>query len=164
MILSLVNPRTSPPHPTTGALKMGLIKLGNISLTPLGLEKMRPNLGYAGAGARKLYQPDRTKAFDPQSPLSSLLVLVRASTMIATFKAGNKRKTTQPSIPSKELFRRSHHISLQPPHRSRSMSIAEIWLGWGQYHRPPAIVLARWSTLGFRVSEATNVTGSYKSL
>ena len=77
---------------------MGLIKLGNIPLTPLGLEKMRLNLGYAGAGARKLYQPDRTKAFDPQSPLSSLLVLVRASTMIATFKAGNKRKTTQSHI------------------------------------------------------------------
>ena len=75
-------------------LEMELIKRGNIPLTPLGLEKMRPDMGYAGASARKLYQPDRSKASNPKSLLFTLPTLARASTMIATFKAGNKRKTT----------------------------------------------------------------------
>ena len=75
-------------------LEMELIKQGNIPLTPLGLEKMRPDMGYAGASARKLYQPDRSKASDPKSLLYSLPALVRTSTMIAIFKAGNQRKTT----------------------------------------------------------------------
>ena len=48
-------------------LEMELIKRGNIPLTPLGLEKMRPDLGYAGAKARMLFQPDRSKAFNPKS-------------------------------------------------------------------------------------------------
>ena len=75
-------------------VEMELIKRGDIPLTPLGLEKMRYDLGYSGAGARKLYQPDRSKASDPKSLLSLLPTLVRTGTMIATFKAGNKRKTT----------------------------------------------------------------------
>lgn len=36
-------------------LEMELIKKGDIPLTPLGLEKMRPDLGFAGASARKLF-------------------------------------------------------------------------------------------------------------
>ncbi|MDC0913611.1 hypothetical protein OAQ47_06780, partial [Paracoccaceae bacterium] len=42
-------------------LEIELIKTGDLPLTPLGLEKMRPDLGYAGAKARMLYQPDRSK-------------------------------------------------------------------------------------------------------
>ena len=75
-------------------LEMELIKTGDLPLTAMGLEKMRPDLRYSGASARKLFQPDRSKASNPKSLLFSLLVLVSASTMIATFKAGNKRKTT----------------------------------------------------------------------
>ena len=37
-------------------LEMKLIKQGDIPLTPLGLEKMRPDLGYSGAGASKTIQ------------------------------------------------------------------------------------------------------------
>ena len=74
-------------------LEMELIKQGDIPLTPLGLEKMRPDLGYAGASARKLYQPERSKASDPKRLLSSFPALVQTSVMIATFKSGNKRKT-----------------------------------------------------------------------
>jgi len=75
-------------------LEMELIKRGDIPLTALGLEKMRPDLGYSGAKARMLFQPDRSKASNPKSLLFTLPALIRTSTMIATFKAGNKRKTT----------------------------------------------------------------------
>ena len=50
-------------------LEMELIKRGDIPLTPLGLEKMRPDLGYSGASARMLFQPDRSKASNPKSLL-----------------------------------------------------------------------------------------------
>ena len=72
---------------------MELIKKGDLPLTPLGLEKMRPDLGYTGASARMLYQPDSSKASDPIRLLTQLLDLVRTATQIATFKAGDKRKT-----------------------------------------------------------------------
>ena len=74
-------------------LEMELIRRGDILLTPLGLEKMRPDLKYSGAKARMLYQPDRSEASDPKGLLSSLPTSIRASTVIAIFKAGNKRKT-----------------------------------------------------------------------
>ena len=75
-------------------LEMELIKTGDLPLTPLGLEKMRPDLGYTGASARKLFQADRSKASDPKRLLIQLPELVRTATQIATFKAGEKRKTT----------------------------------------------------------------------
>ena len=75
-------------------LEMELIKRGDIPLTPLGLEKMRPDLGYSGAKARMLFQPDRSKASNLKSLLFKLPTLVRTSAIIAIFKAGNKRKTT----------------------------------------------------------------------
>jgi hypothetical protein len=60
-------------------LEMELIKTGDLPLTPLGLEKMRPDLGYAGAKARMLYQPDRSKVSDPKQLLTQLPVLVRTT-------------------------------------------------------------------------------------
>ena len=54
---------------------------------------MRPDLGYAGAKARMLYQPDRSKASDPKRLLTQLPELILTATQIATFKAGDKRKT-----------------------------------------------------------------------
>jgi len=74
-------------------LEMELIKTGDLPLTPLGLEKMRPDLGYAGASARKVFQSDRSKASDPKRLLTQLPDLARTTTQIATFKAGAKRKT-----------------------------------------------------------------------
>jgi len=55
---------------------MELIKKGDLPLTPLGLEKMRPDLGYAGASARKLFQSDRSKASEPKRLLTQLTDLV----------------------------------------------------------------------------------------
>ena len=40
-------------------LEMELIKTGDLPLTSKGLETMQPDLGYAGAKSRMLYQPDR---------------------------------------------------------------------------------------------------------
>ncbi|MDC1439938.1 hypothetical protein N8206_01265, partial [Planktomarina temperata] len=56
-------------------LEMELIRTGDLPLTPLGLEKMRPDLGYAGASARKLFQSDRSKASDPKRLLTQLPTL-----------------------------------------------------------------------------------------
>ncbi|MDA8689348.1 hypothetical protein N9L87_04895, partial [Rhodobacteraceae bacterium] len=53
-------------------LEIELIKTGDLPLTPLGLEKMRPDLGHAGAKARMLYQPDRSKASDSKRLLTQL--------------------------------------------------------------------------------------------
>ncbi|MDA9940179.1 hypothetical protein N9C37_06905, partial [Planktomarina temperata] len=60
-------------------LEMELIKTGDLPLTPPGLEKMRPDLGYAGASARKLFQSDRSKASDPKRLLTQLPTLVRTT-------------------------------------------------------------------------------------
>ena len=41
-----------------------------------------------------LFQPGQSKASDPKKLLAQLPDLVRTTTQIATFKAGDKRKTT----------------------------------------------------------------------
>ena len=69
---------------------MELIKTGDLPLTPLGLEKMWHDLGYAGASARKLFQSDRSKASDPKRLLTQLPELIRTDTQIDTFKAGDQ--------------------------------------------------------------------------
>ena len=74
-------------------LEMELIKQGDIPLTALGLEKMRPDLGLNKEAIKSVYR--RSKASDPKRLLSSFPALVQTSVMIATFKAGNKRKTIQ---------------------------------------------------------------------
>jgi len=89
-------------------LEMELIKRGNIPLTPLGLEKMRPDMGYAGASARKLYQPDRSKASDPKSLLFSLPALVRTSMDLSRFSSGLIRAmiAMKEGMNCKEIYRR----------------------------------------------------------
>ena len=74
-------------------LVMELITKGDLPLTPLELEKMRPDLGYADASVRKLFQSDRSKASDPKRLLTQLSDLLQTTAQIAAFEAGNKRKT-----------------------------------------------------------------------
>jgi hypothetical protein len=69
-----------------------------INIIPLGLERMRPDLGYAGASARKLFQLDCSTASDPKRLLTQLPELVRTSTQLATFKAGDKQKTNHQDV------------------------------------------------------------------
>ena len=111
-------------------LEIELIKRGDISLTPLGLEKMRPDLGYSGASARKLYQPDRSKASNPKSLLFSLPALVRTSTMIATFKAGNKRKTTHSHLFLPKNYSGDPYASVFN-HHTEAEVVAYLETGWG---------------------------------
>ena len=96
-------------------LEMELIKKGDLPLTPLGLEKMRPDLGYAGAAARMLYQPDCSKASDPKRLLTQLPDLIRTATQIATFKAGDKRKTLHQHLFLPKDYSGSPTVSLYTP-------------------------------------------------
>ena len=111
-------------------LEMELIKRGDIPLTPLGLEKMRPDLGYSGAKARMLFQPDRSKASDPKSLLFTLPTLVRTSSMIATFKADNKRKTTHSHLFLPKNYSGDPYASIFTPYtEAEVLSLLET--GWG---------------------------------
>ena len=73
-------------------LEMELIKTGDLPLTPLGLEKMRSDLQMSKEAIKSLFR--RSKANEPKSLMLMLPDLVQTATQIATFKAGDKRKTT----------------------------------------------------------------------
>lgn len=72
-------------------LELELMRMGDLPLTSLGLTKMRADLGYSDDAAKK--QVARSKASDPMSLLKQLPTLLRNSVQIATFKAGDRRKT-----------------------------------------------------------------------
>ena len=110
---------------------MWLIKRGNIPLTPLGLEKMRPDLGYAGAKARMLFQPDRSKASNPKSLLFTLPTLVRTSTMMATFKAGNQRKTIHSHLFLPKNYSGDPYASVFN-HQTKAEVLSLLESGWGE--------------------------------
>jgi hypothetical protein len=111
-------------------LEMELIKTGDLPLTAMGLEKMRPDLGYAGAKARMLFQPGRSKASDPKQLIAMLPDLVRTTTQIATFKAGAKRKTTH-----RHLFLPKNYTGSPTSSVFTPWTLAEVQthlvIGWG---------------------------------
>ncbi len=76
-------------------LELEFLRTGNLPLTPRGLEKMRPDLGYTEASARQVFQPDRSKASDPMRLTYALPDMMKASVQIARFKAGDIRKRPQ---------------------------------------------------------------------
>jgi len=112
-------------------LEMELIKKGDLPLTPLGLEKLRPDLGYAGASARKLFQSDRSKASDPKRLFTQLPDLVRTATQIATFKAGDKRKTTHQHLFLPKDYSGSPTTSIYTPWTEKEAE-AYLTTGWGE--------------------------------
>ena len=112
-------------------LEMELIKTGDLPLTPPGLEKMRPDLGYAGASARKLFQSDRSKASDPKRLLTQLPTLVRTTVQIATFKAGNERKTTHRHLYLPKDYSGSPTASLYTPWTEAEV-LSHLTAGWGE--------------------------------
>lgn len=61
-------------------------QIGDLPLTVMGLEKMRPDLGLSKEAIKKIVQ--RSKASDPKQLLMQLPDLVRSTTQLATFKAG----------------------------------------------------------------------------
>jgi len=112
-------------------LEVELIKKGDLLLTPLGLEKMRPDLGYAGAKARMLYQPDRSKASDPKRLLTLLPGLLRTVAQIATFKAGDKCKTLHQHLFLPKDYSGSPTVSLYTPWTEAEV-LSHLTAGWGQ--------------------------------
>jgi hypothetical protein len=111
-------------------LEMELIKTGDLPLTPLGLEKMRPDLGYAGASARKVFQSDRSKASDPKRLLTQLPDLVKTTTQIATFKAGAKRKTIHQHLFLPKDYSGSPTTSIYTPWTDAEV-LSHLATGWG---------------------------------
>ena len=112
-------------------LEMELIKKGDLPLTPLGLEKMRPDLGYAGASARKLFQSDRSKASDPKRLLTQLPDLLQTATQTAIFKAGDKRKTLHQHLFLPKDYLGSPTVSLYTPWTEAEV-LSHLTAGWGQ--------------------------------
>jgi len=112
-------------------LEMELIKTGDLPLTPLGLEKMRSDLGYAGAKARMLFQPVRSKASDPKRLLTQLPTLVRTTVQLATFKAGAKRKTTHRHLFLPKDYSGSPTTSIYTPWTEAEV-LTHLATGWGE--------------------------------
>jgi hypothetical protein len=109
-------------------LEMELIKTGDLPLTPLGLEKMRPDLGLSKEAIKKLVQ--RSKASDPKRLLSQLPDLVRTTVQIATFKAGSKRKTTHRHLYLPKDYSGSPTASLYTPWTESEVH-SHLTTGWG---------------------------------
>ena len=110
-------------------LEMELIKTGDLPLTPLGLEKMRPDLELSKEASKKLVQ--RSKASDPKRLLTQLPDLVLTATQIATFKAGDKRKTIHQHLFLPKDYSGSPTNSIYTPWTDEE---AEAYLteGWGE--------------------------------
>ena len=67
-------------------LEMELIKTGDLPLTPLGLEKIRPDLEMSKEAIKSLFR--RSKADEPKSLMLMLPDLLQTATQIATFNGG----------------------------------------------------------------------------
>ena len=110
-------------------LEMELIRKGDLPLTPLGLEKMRPDLEMSKEAAQKLVQ--RSKASEPKRLLTQLPDLVRTATQIATFKAGDKRKTLHQHLFLPKDYSGSPTVSLYTPWTDAEV-LAHLEQGWGE--------------------------------
>ena len=90
----------------------------------------KPDLGYAGAKARMLYQPDRSKASEPKRLLKQLPDLLQTTTQIATFKAGDKRKTLHQHLFLPKDYSGSPTVSLYTPWTEAEVH-SHLTAGWG---------------------------------
>ena len=107
---------------------MELIKTCDLPLTPLGLEKMRPDLELSKEAIKSLYR--RSKSNEPKSVITQLPDLIRTVTQIATFKAGDKRKTAHQHLFLPKDYSGSPTNSIYTPWTDKE---AEDYLttGWG---------------------------------
>ena len=110
-------------------LGMELFKTGDLPLTPLGLEKMRPDLEMSKEAAKKLVQ--RSKASEPKRLLTQLPDLLQATTQIATFKAGDNRKTPHQHLFLPKDYSGSPTVSLYTPGTEEEV-LSDLTVGWGQ--------------------------------
>ena len=109
-------------------LEMELIKQGDIPLTALGLEQMRPDLGLNKEAIKSVYR--RSKASDPKRLLSSLPALVQTTVQIATFKATVKRTTPHQHLFLPKDYSGSPITSLYTPWIEAEVQ-AHLATGWG---------------------------------
>ena len=109
-------------------LEMELIKQGDIPLTRKGLLAMRPDLELSDEAAKKVVQ--RSKASNPKSLLFTLPTLVRTSTMIAIFKAGNQRKTTHSHLFLSKKYTGDPYTSVFTPYTEAEV-LSFLETGWG---------------------------------
>ena len=110
-------------------LEMELIRRGDLPLTPLGLEKMRPDLELSKEAIKKLVQ--RSKASNPKRLLTQLPDLVRTATQIATFKAGDKRQTIHQHVFLPKDYSGSPTTSIYTEW-SKEEANAYLTTGWGE--------------------------------
>ncbi|MDA8648142.1 hypothetical protein N9L40_04395 [Rhodobacteraceae bacterium] len=110
-------------------LEMELIKTGDLPLTPLGLEKMRPDLGLSKEATKSLYR--RSKANEPTRVLRALPTLARTTVQIATFKAGNKRTSTHRHLYLPKDYSGSPTASIYTPWTEAEV-LAHLTTGWGE--------------------------------
>jgi hypothetical protein len=110
-------------------LEMELIKTGDLPLTPLGLEKMRPDLELSKEAIKSLYR--RSKSNEPKSVITQLPDLVRTATQIATFKAGDKRKTIHQYLFLPKDYSGSPTTSVYTEW-SKEEAEAYLTTGWGE--------------------------------
>ena len=90
---------------------------------------MKDNLGLSKGAAKKLFQ--RSKASDPKRLLTQLPTLVRTTTQIATFKAGDKRKTTHQHLYLPKGYSGSPTASLYTPWTEPEV-LSHLATGWGE--------------------------------
>ena len=109
-------------------LEMELIKKGDLPLTPLGLEKMRPDLEMSKEAIKSLFR--RSNADEPKSLMLMLLDLLQTTTQIATFKAGDKRKTLHQHLFLPKDYSGSPTVSLYTPWTEAEV-LSHLTAGWG---------------------------------
>ncbi len=110
-------------------LEMELIRTGDLPLSPLGLEKMRSDLGLSKEATKSLYR--RSKANEPTRILGALPTLVKTTVQIATFKAKVKRKTTHRHLFLPKDYSGSPTASLYTPWTEAEV-LAHLATGWGE--------------------------------
>ena len=112
-------------------MELELMKTGDLPVTSLGLRKMRPDLGYSEEAAKKVYQAGRSKASDPKALLKQLPTLLSASVQIATFKAGDKRKTEHTHLFLPKGYSGDPHAATYQPWTEKEV-LAHLERGWGK--------------------------------
>ena len=108
---------------------MELIKTGDLPLTAMGLEKMRPDLGLSKEAIKSLYR--RSKANEPKTFMTMFPDLLRTTTQLATFKAGNKRKTTHRHLFLPKDYSGSPTASIYTPWTETEV-LSHLATGWGE--------------------------------
>ena len=103
-------------------------EFASLPLTPLGLENMRPDLELSKEAIKSLYR--RSKSNEPKSVITQLPDLIRTVTQIATFEAGDKRKTTHQHLFLPKDYAGSPTVSLYDPWTEAEV-LAHLEQVWG---------------------------------